>query len=164
MKELKTEESVIDAIASILTDYMDNGLVEREKYHPRYHPAIRAQYNIGFDHFFLGKMAQEWLNIHLPHIPPDANNTLRLQWGTAIITTTLTQMVNLWTIRNNEVHGTTDAEFEEIQKQKIIKELQQYFDLRNDCCASDRQLFPDDFEKFTSTTSSSGTKDWITTN
>ena len=36
LKELKTQESLIDAMASILTEYLDTGMVDRSKYSKRY--------------------------------------------------------------------------------------------------------------------------------
>ena len=72
---------MIDAIATILTEYLNSGQVTKKKYHQRYHEAIDSQKKIGFEHFFLGKISQKWLNLHLPHLPFDPNNSERYTWG-----------------------------------------------------------------------------------
>ena len=148
LKEIKTDESLTDTIATILTEYLDSGKVTIEKYHQRFHAAITSQQQIGFDHFFLGKLSQKWLDLHLPHLPPDPSHSKRYTWGQHIIETTLKKMIDLWGIRNKEVHGNDDNEIEEIKKRRVVQELQQYFALRSKCRPCDRSLFPEDTNTF----------------
>ena len=114
LKEIKTDESLIDAIATILTEYLDSGQVSKEKYHQRFHEAIDSQNTIGFEHFFLGKMSQKWLDLYLPHLPSDPSAKDRYTWGRHIIEITLRKMIDLWAICNKEIHGNDKTEVEEI--------------------------------------------------
>ena len=161
MKEIKTDESLIDAIATILTEYLDSGQVSKEKYHQRFHEAIDSQNTIGFEHFFLGKMSQKWLDVHLPHLPSDPSAKDRYTWGRHIVEITLRKMIDLWAICNKEIHGDDKAEVEEIRKQRVVDELRQYFALRQKCCAADRALFPDDTNTFIKKNNSREISDWI---
>ena len=144
----KTDESLINAIASILTDFMDNGCVNPNNYDHRFHAAIYSQYAIGFDQWFLGKISQHWLNLFLCHLPPNPSLDQRYNWGRDIIELTLRHMIDLWELRNREVHGTTDTEIESIRKRRVTAEIEQYFALRSKCCLCDRDLFPDNTKDF----------------
>lgn len=42
-KEIKRDESLMDVIATILTEYLDSGTVTMQKYHQQYHEAIENQ-------------------------------------------------------------------------------------------------------------------------
>ena len=161
MKEIKTDESLIDAMATILTEYLDSGQVSKEKYHQRFHEAIDSQNTIGFEHFFLGKISQKWLDLHLPHLPPDPNLSSRYTWGRHIVETTMKKMIDLWEIRNKEIHGNDEKEIEVIRKQRMTDEINQYFALRQKCCVVDRSLFPDDTNAFIEKNNSRSLSDWI---
>lgn len=164
LKEIKTDESLIDAIATILTEYLDSGYVTREKYRQRFHKAIDSQKKIGFEHFFLGKISQQWLDLHLPHLPSDPSLSEQYTWGCHIIEITLQNMIELWGIRNKEVHGNDDKEIEEIKKRRVVEELQQYFSLQPKCLPCDRSLFPEDTNNFIKNNNSKTLSDWILSN
>lgn len=84
LKEIKTDESLTEANATILTEYLYSGRVTRKKYHLRYHNAIDSQIMIGFDHFFLGKISQQWLDLYLPNLPSDPSQFKKI-YGIAIL-------------------------------------------------------------------------------
>ena len=164
LKEIKTDESLIDAIASILSEYLDLGEVTVSKYNSRFHNAIRSQGYIGFGHFFLGKISQQWLDLFLPHIPSDPSHPDRYKWGSQVVEFTLRKMINLWEIRNKDVHGNTDKEIEEIKKRRVTAEILQYFELRQKCCVYNRDLFPEDNTEFINKNNSRTLLDWILSN
>ena len=105
------------------------------------------------------KNLQEWLNLFLPHLPPDASLLDRYSWGSNIVELSFKQMIDLWDIRNKEVHGFDEAAAEEIRKGKTIEEIRQYFALQLVCCPVDQTLFPDNTEEFIHKTSSKGLQD-----
>ena len=150
-------------MATILTEYLDHGEVTPAKYHEKYHLAIKKQERIGFEHFFLGKISQEWLNLYTD-LEPDPSNTQRYSWGSKIIEHTLNKMIELWEIRNKEVHGETDEEIELIRKRRAIDEITCYFALKDKVCISDQTLFPDDHDEFINKSSSRVLKEWIRMN
>ena len=57
-------------------------------------------------------------------------------------------MINLWEIRNNEVHGSTDSKRQWIMKQWQITEFKKLMMLKKDVRPSDLSFFPDDEEGF----------------
>ena len=73
-------------------------------------------------------------------------------------------MIELWGIRNKEVHGNDDKEIEEIKKRRVVEELQQCFSLRPKCLPCDRSLFPEDTNKFIKNNNSKTLSDWIRSN
>ena len=73
-------------------------------------------------------------------------------------------MIELWGIRNKEVHGNDDKEIEEIKKRRVVQELQQYFALRSKCRPCDRSLFPEDTSNFIKKNNSKTLSDWILRN
>ena len=95
LKEIKTDESYIDALTTILAEYMDTGKVTTSKYAGRFHIAIENQNCIGFQHFFFGKISQQWLNLfhNKRHgdskEEPDPSNPKLYSWGGQVIEFTL---------------------------------------------------------------------------
>merc|ERR1712086_957601 len=163
LAELDTDGGVINSMADILTEYLDHGEVTPAKYDEKYHMAIKNQERIGFEFFFLGKISQQWLNLYTD-IEPDTSNTQRYSWGSKIIELTLNKMIELWEIRNKEVHGETDEEIELIRKRRAIDEITCYFALKEKVCICDQSLFPDNFDDFLNKSSARGLKEWIRMN
>merc|ERR1712086_397129 len=163
LAELDTNGGVINSMADILKEYLDHGEVTPAKYHEKYHMAIKNQERIGFEFFFLGKISQQWLNLYTD-IEPDTSNTQRYSWGSKIIELTLNKMIELWEIRNKEVHGETDEEIELIRKRRAIDEITCYFALKEKVCICDQSLFPDNFDDFLNKSSARGLKEWIRMN
>ena len=73
-------------------------------------------------------------------------------------------MIELWRIRNKEVHGNDDKEIEEIKKRRVVQELQQYFALKSQCRICERSLFPEDTTTFIKKNNSKTLSDWILSN
>ena len=61
----QVQESVVDTLCSCITDWLDNGKVQKNKYNNRYSKAIASQNRIGWRQMFTGKISTEWL--HLPN-------------------------------------------------------------------------------------------------
>ena len=71
------------------------------------------------------------------------------------------KMIELWEIRNKEIHGNDDKEIEAIRKQRMVNQLLQYVALRSKCCAVDCALFPGDTNAFIKNNNSQSISDWI---
>ena len=57
-------------------------------------------------------------------------------------------MIELWEIRNKEVHGVTDEEVEKIKKDRMIEEIQSYFDFKNEVRGISSKHFRDFFTTY----------------
>ena len=113
-------DSYIDALTTILVEYLDTKNVTPSKYAVRFRNAIHNQHRIGFGHFFMGKISQQWLILFQNKRPGDFNDDLDpsnihlYSWGGKVIELTLKKMIELWEVRNKEVHGVSNEEIEEI--------------------------------------------------
>lgn len=57
-------------------------------------------------------------------------------------------MINLWEIRNVEVHRSTDSDRQWIMKQHQVTEFKKLMMFKKDVCLSDLSFFPNDEEGF----------------
>ena len=130
---------------------MDTGMVLAEKFPSMYSKAIYSQYAIGWDNFFRGKISQEWLLLY-DESRTNRHDTQRYSaqyiWGANIVEITLRQMIKLWEIWNNQVHGNTDGERQWIMKRRQIAKFKRLMSYKPDVWPSDLGFFPDDEEEF----------------
>ena len=57
-------------------------------------------------------------------------------------------MIELWEIRNGQVHGRTNKEREQKRKSRNLQELKKLFEKRNEVRPADIVLFPENKEEF----------------
>ena len=143
---------------------MDTGTVVADEFPERFHRAIYSQYAIGWDNFFRGKFSQEWLVLFDEKNPNLDNNnryTRQYVWGANIIENTLRHVIELWEIRNGQVHGRTNKEREQKRKSRHIQELKKLFEKKNDVRPADIVLFPEDEDEFIEKSTAQGIADYI---
>jgi hypothetical protein len=63
LEYLETEFSIGDTLCTSLSEWLDTGMVDVNKYPRRFHNAINTQTTIGWRHFFSGCLSQEWLHL-----------------------------------------------------------------------------------------------------
>ena len=100
-------------LCSMITAWMDTGMVQVEDFPVKYSGAIYSQYAIGWDIFFCGEISQHWLSLfNESQKKDDSEQQLSAPyiWGANIVEITLRNMIGLWEIRNEQVHGGTHNE------------------------------------------------------
>ena len=70
-------------------------------------------------------------------------------------------MIELWEIRNGQVHGRTNKEREKKRKSRHIQELKKLFEKKNDVRPADIVLFPEDEDEFIEKSTAQGIADYI---
>ena len=164
LESTDTDGSLTMHLCLILTQWMDTGTVVAEDFPERFHRAIYSQYAIGWDNFFRGKFSQEWL-VLFDEKNPNLNNNNRYTrqyiWGANIIENTLRHVIELWEIRNGQVHGRTSKEREQKRKSRNIQELKKLFEKKNDVRPADIVLFPEDEDEFIEKNTAQGIADYV---
>jgi hypothetical protein len=79
-----------------------------------------SQEQIGWRHFFAGKITQEWLKLQAD----STNKTIGKKqdcyvWGASIVEITLKYFIKLWEQHNEEVHGKNNGQQEITRKKKL---------------------------------------------
>ncbi|OEU08199.1 hypothetical protein FRACYDRAFT_249987 [Fragilariopsis cylindrus CCMP1102] len=133
----------------IRAGWLETGQVDISKYPLKYATAILSQESIGWRHFFAGKLSQEWTKHH-------DNSTYRTigkkrdgyVWGAAIVEVTLRHFIQLWELRNEEVHGKSVVQQEKTRKTKLSADARKLNALRDQARPIDMGLFHNDIEEF----------------
>ena len=69
-------------------------------------------------------------------------------WGLSVAETTLTYLIKLWEIRNEEVHGKSVEQQERIRKTKLSADVRTLNALKDKARPADMGLFHNDIEEF----------------
>jgi hypothetical protein len=99
---------------------LETGDVNVSNYPIKYANASLSQEQIGWRHFFAGKISQEWLKLQAD----STNKTVGKKrdcyvWGASIVEITQKYFNKLWKQRNEEVHGKTTEQQETTTKTKL---------------------------------------------
>ena len=126
-----------------------------------FHLAITAQNKIGWRNFFAGKISQQWLNLHDLFSNNKCKHSQSYVWGASIVETTLRLMIDLWNLRNEEVHGKTANEKEQKHKHQLLKKIDKCFAKIPEMQPSDRCLMPENRETFVESSTSNDLAEWL---
>jgi hypothetical protein len=86
--------------------------------------AYKQQTTLGWNHFVRGRMNIEWGDITNNHLATKPNHSFNAEhWGAKLIAIHWKHMLELWSIRNQEVHGETPEQTEEINRTTMIAEI-----------------------------------------
>ena len=118
---LQTQPGLIDTLCSSLTDWLDNGRVDSNKYPVKYHKAIHTQTHIGWRQVFMGRLSQEWEKLQGTTTLHTGKTRTAFLWGASVLEVTLQYSIELWEQRNSDVHGHTSTE----QTQKLLERHRQ---------------------------------------
>jgi hypothetical protein len=147
MEFLETESELTETLSTAIAEWLSSGDVRVTKYPHKYHNAINTQHSIGWRHFFTGKISQEWSKLHKDSSKTiDENKREIYIQGASIVELTLKHFIELWELRNEEVHRKTEQQQEKIRKQKLCTELRRLNIMSNTSQPSDVCLFHDDIE------------------
>ena len=167
MKSRHINDSLIETMTTAIASWMEHGEVNVEKFPQKYHQALHSQANIGWNHLFMGRISQEWLQLYEDAYKKSVGCTKSphyydgFVWGASIIEIILRQMILLWESRNKDIHGHTDKEAETLRKEKLIEKARDLHSQKCDCRPSDAFLFHDDFNSFTTRSTADQILAWI---
>ena len=105
MKQLNTKFDLENTMCCAIAEWFETGYVPLYKYPEKFHEAIWSQGAIGWRQIFSGRISKLWLE----HQGNTKNSSGKVRmdyiWGASIVETCLQMMVDLWEMRNKEVHG-----------------------------------------------------------
>ena len=88
---------------------MDAGQVDHCKHPDSHQKAPCSQWKMGWKHVFTGHLSQEWEKLQ-GDIQTDKKTQKVTNWASNLVTIILQQVINLWQVRNEEVHGKAESE------------------------------------------------------
>ena len=149
LEYLETEFEIGEAMCRAVAEWLETGTVDETKYPPRYTQAITTQNMIGWRHLFGGKLSQEWLILQEESKrKTKGHKRSSFVWGASIIEVILSHFIELWELRNEEVHGKTEEQQERTRKAKLMTEVRRLNSLRTKARPSDECLFIDNVDEF----------------
>ena len=121
----KTDHELKETMCMVIADWMENNTVDIYKFPQKYHDAMITQENIGWSHMFAGHISQEWIKLFEESVCANTNKNQHNQpylWGASVVKVILSELICLWEIKNEEVHGKTKEGNEALQKKKLTME------------------------------------------
>ena len=146
MKTIDTKFGVENTICSAISDWFETGKVLAEDYPEEYHDAIRSQEAIGWRQVFHARISKLWME-HQGNTKL-ASGRVRMDyiWGASIVETCLRMMIELWEMRNEEVHGKEEAAIEQKRKERAAITVRALHKLEEQARPSNSILFYQDVE------------------
>jgi hypothetical protein len=136
----------------VIAEWLEFDQVDLRKYPQRFHKAIKTQETIRWRHFFAGKISTEWLKLQ------EESTTKTKQakqasyiWGASILEVALSRFIELWELRNNEVHGKTIDQQEHTRKLRLAVEIKRLNAMKAHARPSDVCLFIDEEDSYLET-------------
>jgi Reverse transcriptase (RNA-dependent DNA polymerase) len=106
---------------------------------------ITTQDNIGWQHFIRGRASMEWGTLINQHLGTQKRQKISAeQWCAQLFAINWKHILDMWSIRNQEIHGSTPAEAERIQRDNLIEEIIFIRDQHQDIPLSTRDLINKD--------------------
>ena len=146
MKKIDTKFGVENTMCSAISEWFETGKVLVEEYPEEYHDAIRSQEAIGWRQVFNGRISKVWME-HQGNTKLASGRVRRdYIWGASIVETCLRMMIELWEMRNEEVHGKEAAAIEQKRKERAAITVRELHNLEEQARPSDSKLFYQDVE------------------
>ena len=146
---LETEFEIKEALSTAIAEWLERGEVDISKHPIRFANAILSQDRIGWRHFFAGRISQEWLQLQKDSTYKTVGKKRDCYvWGAAIAETTLRSFIELWELRNEEVHGKTVEQQERTRKAKLSIDARKLNNLKDKARPIDMGLFHNDIDEF----------------
>ena len=163
LQVFKIPFEVGDVLCSALTEWFDTGEVNPDKYPRKFHDALWAQQLIGWRHFFLGRIAIQWLDLFPSYFEEDKYHESYI-WGAAIVELVLREVLALWDERNKEVYGKTESETDDRQRELLSHQVNKLQKDKDNARPSDQFMFKKDPKKCCKEATLAEMKTYIVTN
>ena len=152
MTSIDTEPTLVRLILQgiCLAHQSSTETLDEFDYPNSYHPAIRAQNKIGWQHFLRGRWSTEWTSLQRHHLLITGitdNRTSSDKWAPTLISTYWRYWLRLWQLRNEQTHGADSSEQATRKREQIHREMDQLYSLKNSVLSCDRDFFHDNLDK-----------------
>ena len=102
----------------MIVEWFETGHVPFHKYPEKFHNAIWSQGAIGWRQIFNGRISGYWPEYQGNTITSSGKIGIDNIWGTSIVETCLCMIIDLWKMRNKEIHGKEETTKQQKRKAK----------------------------------------------
>jgi hypothetical protein len=148
MKSLETKYKVEETFMTALCDWMENNEVDINKFPSRFKDALASQEHIGWRQVFLGKLSQHWLQLQGDVTLKEGKVRNDYIWGASIEEILLGKIIDLWKVRNDEVHGITEEIQEKRRKHRLVDKVKHLNKQKNNDRPADMGLFHENIDQY----------------
>jgi hypothetical protein len=129
LSETHTPKAIRDALCHGFFNWLESGrntqdippLPTRDK---DVLTAYDHQTTLGWQHFARGRMTIEWGNIINQHLETKPQHSFNAEhWGAKLVAIHWKHILELWSVRNSEVHGDTLEQTEQVHRTTMIDEI-----------------------------------------
>ena len=143
LQSLKTKNSITETFSTALSEWFDTGQVDIDKYPSVHHEALYTQTRIGWRQVLLGRLSQGWERLQGPtHLQHGRQRTPYL-WAANLVETLLRKSIELWELRNQDVHGHNDQDRARLRRIRLQNTVNTLIALKDKCLPDQHLLFPE---------------------
>jgi hypothetical protein len=125
---LHSRLALVDVLLAGLSCWFNFTQLNCHDYPSSLHPLINNQNTIGWNQIFRGRMVTDWASLQQQSLADNGCQTPSLSgrsWVATVVTTIWTRFFELWTTRNQIVHGVNINDYTTIQKSKLLDEIKE---------------------------------------
>jgi len=159
LTQINTDPVLLDVLCYSISDWFEEQEVDLDKYYSRYHPAIITQTKIGWFHVFTGHISQEWEVLQTKYLFTSSPHR-GLLWSTRVVEVCLKFSIQMWELRNTEVHGTSGKDRKRTKLDRLTTEIFHLKGLQPQTSPKDSFLF-DGIAAMLQDANSQTMEDWI---
>lgn len=150
MLRTNTHSVIIQCFMMCLDEWFKNGDVRPPEVGTRLQMAVKSQNRIGWRHFFMGKISQEWLTLYSTMRPRDEGGKQinYIQWGRKVVEHILRLVIKLWESCSAKIHDEDSKVSPKRQEKKIIADMRRMQTFPEEACPEDEFLFIEDCNEF----------------
>jgi hypothetical protein len=125
---LHSRLALVDVLLDGLTCWFNHEQLDCNDYPASLHTLINDQNTIGWNQLFRGRMVTAWATLQQQSLFDNGCQTPSLSgrsWVATVVSMIWTRFFELWTARNQIVHGVNINDFTTIQKSKLLDEIKE---------------------------------------
>ena len=147
MKQLNTKYNLENTMYCAIAEWFETGHITLYKYPDKFDKAIWSQGAIGWRQIFNERISWHWLKHHGNTKTSSRKVRMDYIWGASIVETCLRITIELWELRNEDVHSKEGATKQQKRKVKAAISVRALHDLQVIARPSDSFLFYQDIEE-----------------
>jgi hypothetical protein len=163
--KLQTRPHLQDILITALDAWFADEPPNFTRFPPLYTALIYQQTQIGWRQLFNGRFSTEWSRLQDEYLTDQNLKTKKITgqiWATQLLLSIWEGWANLWTIRNEVIHGHDKASRQRIQRLEVESDIRAIYDERDHLLPADQDYLFDDVDAHL-THSTTTLRNWFST-
>ena len=145
---LRTDPTLTAILIEGLHSWLSHTTLLQADFPSEYHTLIQEQTNIGWVHFFQGRISLRWSETQQWYYNgfPKVRGRDGSSWSRKILTHIFNHWNTLWETRNTDLHGIDKSKRARAAKDQALRELEYLYSFKQKVLQRDTDIFQDSYE------------------